>query len=115
MQAIEFPGALASAAKIASRCRFKDAFAKPGRRRCRGRMGLWECGQSRPRTRNPNANANKDCPHFHGPTQKESYMKKPRRAVAVRRAPNRDRPPTAESVGSVVNPDPEPETRTQRK
>ena len=25
-------------------------------------MGLWECGQSRPRTRNPNANANKDCP-----------------------------------------------------
>ena len=55
MQAIEFPGALASAAKIASRCRFKDAFAKPGRRRCRGRMGLWECGQSRPRTRNPNA------------------------------------------------------------
>ena len=50
-----------------------------------------------------------------GPTQKESYMKKPRRAVAVRRAPNQGRPPTAGSVGSVVNPDPEPETRMQRK
>ena len=64
MQAIGFPGAIASAAKIAFRSRFKDAFAKPGRRR--GRIGLWECGQSRPRTRHPNANANKDCPHaFH--------------------------------------------------
>ena len=47
--------------------------------------------------------------------QKKLFMKKPRRAVAEWKAPNRDRPPTAESVGSVVNPGPERETRTQRK
>ena len=56
-----------------------------------------------------------DCPHSHGPNQKESYMKKPRRAVAEWKAPNRDRPPTAESVGSVVNPAPERETEKWRK
>ena len=78
-------------------------------------MGLWECGQSKPRTPNPRKSANKDCPHFHGPNQKESYMKKPRRAVAEWKAPNRDRPPTAGSVGSVVNPAPERETRTRRE
>ena len=56
-----------------------------------------------------------DCPHFHGPTQKKSFIEKPRRAVAEWKAPNRDRPPTAESVESVVNPGPERETRTQRE
>ena len=77
-----------------------------------GAVGMWaiQAPDSKPRK-----SANKDCPHFHGPTQKESYMKKPRRAVAEWKAPNRDRPPTAESVGSVVNPGPEPETRTQRE
>ncbi len=77
-----------------------------------GAVGMWaiQAPDSKPRK-----SANKDCPHFHGPTQKESYMKKPRRAVAEWKASNRDRPPTAESVGSVVNPGPEPETRTQRE
>ena len=77
-----------------------------------GAVGMWAIQAPNPK---PERSANKDCPHFHGPTQKESYMKKPRRAVAVRRAPNRDRPPTAESVGSVVNPCLEPETRNQRR
>ena len=77
-----------------------------------GAVGMWaiQAPDSKPRK-----SANKDCPHFHGPTQKESYMKKPRRAVAEWKAPNWDRPPTAESVGSVVNPGPEPETRTRRE
>ena len=48
-------------------------------------------------------------------TKKESYMKKPRRAVAEWKAPNRDRPPTAGSVGSVVNPGPGLQTGKERK
>ena len=77
----------------------------------------WGCGNvgNPSPDRGTTESAGKDCPHFHGPTQKESYMKKPRRAVAEWKAPNRNRPPTAESVGSVVNPGPEPETRTRRE
>ena len=77
-------------------------------------MGLWECGQSKPGPRH-GRKRRKGLSTFPRPEPKESYMKKPRRAVAEWKAPNRDRPPTAESVGSVVNPGPEPETRTQRE
>ena len=77
-------------------------------------MGLWECGQSRPGPRH-GRQRRKGLSTFPRPEPKESYMKKPRRAVAEWKAPNRDRPPTAESVGSVVNPGPERETRMQRE
>ena len=82
-----------------------------------GAAAGWGCGNvgNPGPDRGTAESAGKDCPHFHGPNQKESYMKKPRRAVAEWKAPNRDRPPTAESVGSVVNPAPERETEKERK
>ena len=86
-----------------------DDGSRPERR---GRMGPWECGQSKPGPPH-GRKRRKGLSTFPRPEPKESYMKKPRRAVAEWKAPNR--PPTAESVGSVVNPGPEPETRTQRK
>ena len=74
----------------------------------------WGCGNvgNPGPDRGTTESAGKDCPHFHGPNQKESYMKKPRRAVAEWKAPNRDRPPTAGSVGrmwSIRAPNAKPE------
>ena len=78
-------------------------------------MGLWECGQSRPGPRH-GRKRRKGLSTFPRPEPKKKlFIEKPRRAVAEWKAPNRDRPPTAESVGSVVNPGPELQTEKWRK
>ena len=39
-----------------------------------GAVGMWAIQAPNPK---PERSANKDCPHFHGPTQKKSFIEKP--------------------------------------
>ena len=62
MQAIGVPGAFASAAKTASRCRFKDAFTEPRRHPAAAgwAVGMWAIQAPNPK---PECNAKEDYPH----------------------------------------------------